>query len=95
MGITGELWVQCLRDNVVLPIRGSGGAAGYYVSAANNYVIRARGKGTIDTGVVVSLQPHTYTQIDPRPRLAAKRFIDVGMGSYRSKLKGRGKSNYI
>ena len=54
-GMTGELRVKCLRDNAVLPIRGSVGAAGYDISAASGYIIPAHGKGSVDTGLVASL----------------------------------------
>ena len=33
--MTSELRVKCLRDNVVLPVRGTVGAAGYDISAAS------------------------------------------------------------
>ena len=35
------------------------GAIGYDLCAANNCVIPSRGKGTIDTGLAVSLPPGT------------------------------------
>ena len=53
--MTGELRVKCLRDNAVLPIRGTAGAAGYDISAANGCIIHTHGNGLVDTGLAVSL----------------------------------------
>ena len=64
-GMTGELRVKCLRDNVVLPGRGIAGAARYGISAASGCVILAHGKGSMDTGLAVSLLLGTYAQIAP------------------------------
>ena len=58
--MTGELRVKCLRDNVVLLVRGIAGAVGYDISAASGCVIPAHGKGSVDTGLAVSLPPGTY-----------------------------------
>ena len=68
-GMTGELRVKCLRDNAVLPVRGTAGAAGYDISAASGCVIPAHGNGSVDTGLAVSLPPGTYTQIAPQSGL--------------------------
>ena len=57
---TGELQVKILRENAVLPVRGSAGAAGYDLCAASNCVIPSRGKGTVDTGLAVALPSGTY-----------------------------------
>ena len=77
-GVTGELRVQYVRDNAVLPVRGTSGAAGYDISSASNCVIPAHGKGTVETGLAVSLPPGTYARIAPRSGLAYQHFIDVG-----------------
>ena len=77
-GETGGLQVKLLRGNAVLPARGSAGAAGYDLCAASNCVIPSRGKGTIETGLVVSLPPGTYVRIAPRSGLAIRNFINVG-----------------
>ena len=66
--MTGELRVKCLRDNAVLPVRGT--ADRYDINAANGCVILAHGKGSLDTGLAVSLPPGTYARIAPRSRLA-------------------------
>ena len=75
----------------MLPVRGSAGAVGYDFCAANNCIIPSRGKGTVETGLAVSLPPGTYTRIAPRSGLAIRNFIDVGAGvvdsDYRGKIK--------
>ena len=79
-GEIGELQVKLLQENVVLPIRESARAVGYDLCVASNCVIHSRGKGTIETGVMVSLPLGTYAWIAPRSGLAIQSFIDVGMG---------------
>ena len=77
---TGELQVKILRENAVLPIRGSAGAAEYDLCAAGNCIIPSRGKGTVDTGLAVALPAGTYARIAPRSGLAIHNFIDVRAG---------------
>ena len=79
-GMTGELRVKCLRDNVVLPVRGIVGPARYDINAASRCVIPAHGQGSVDTGLAVLLPPGTYAQIAPHSGLAYRHFIDVGAG---------------
>ena len=64
----------------MLPARGSAGVAGYDLCAASNCVIPSRGKGTVETGLAVSLPPDTYARIAPRSGLAIRNFINVGVG---------------
>ena len=88
---TGELQVKILRENAVLPVRGSAGVAGYDLYAAGSCVIPSQGKGTIGTGLAVALPAGTYARIAPRSGLAIRNFIDVGAGvvdsDYRGKIK--------
>ena len=79
-GETGELQVKLLRGNAVLPAQGIAGATGYDLCAASNCIIPSRGKGTVETGLVVSLPLGTYARIAPHSGLAIRNFIDVGMG---------------
>ena len=46
----------------MLPSRGSVGAAGYDLCAASNCIIPSQGKGTVYTGLAVSLPLGTYAQ---------------------------------
>ena len=88
-GMTGELRVKCLRDNVVLPVRGTVGAAGYDIGAASGCIIPAHRKGSVDIGLAVSLPPGTYARIAPQSGLAYQHFIDVGAGIVDSDFLGR------
>ena len=75
----------------MLPLQGSTRAAGYDLCVASNYIIPSRGKGTTETGLAVSLPPGTSARIASCSRLAARNFIDVGMGvvdlDYQGKIK--------
>ena len=84
----GELRVKYLRDNVVLPVRGTAGAAGYDISGASGCVIPAHGKGSVDTGLAVLLPLGTYARIAPQLGLAYGHFIDVGAGVVDSDFRG-------
>ena len=80
MGDTGELQVKLLRGNAVLPTQGSARATSYDLCATSSYIIPSRGKGTIETGLAVSLPPGTYARVAPRSGLTIRNFIDVGAG---------------
>ncbi|XP_019869645.1 deoxyuridine 5'-triphosphate nucleotidohydrolase isoform X2 [Aethina tumida] len=73
------------------PVRGSDKAAGYDLKSAFAYVVPAKGKEIIDTGIKIQLPEGCYGRIAPRSGLAAKNFIDVGAGvvdeDYRGILK--------
>ena len=86
--MTGELRVKCLRDNAVLPVRGTAGANGYDISVASGCVIPTHGKGSVDTSLAVLLPPGTYARIAPRSGLAYRHFIDVGVGIVDSDFQG-------
>tara|TARA_B100001093_G_scaffold407299_1_gene395920 strand:- start:1059 stop:1493 length:435 start_codon:yes stop_codon:yes gene_type:complete len=65
-----------------LPSRGSQGAAGYDLYAANPepIVVRHSQRALIPTGIQVVLPPGTYGRIAPRSGLAVKKGISVGAG---------------
>ena len=77
---TGELQAKLLQGNAMLLARGSAGTGGYDLCAASSYVLPSQGKGTMDTGLVVSLPLSSYARIAPRSRLAIRNSIDVGVG---------------
>lgn len=60
------------------PTKGSAKAAGFDLRSAYDYVVPAKGKEMIDTGIKVELPEECYGRIAPRSGLAAKNFIDVG-----------------
>ena len=84
----GELHVKILWENVVLPVRGSAGAAGYDLCVAGSCVIPSRGKGTMETGLAVALPSGTYAHIAARSTLAIRNFIDIGVGVVDSDYQG-------
>ena len=77
-GETGELQVKLLRENAVLPVRGSARAASYDLCASTNCIIPSQGKGTVDTRLVVSLSLGIYARIAPRSGLAIRKFMTLG-----------------
>ena len=66
-----------------LPSRGSPGAAGYDLYAANPEPIVVPGQSgrkLIPTGIQVVLPPGTYERVAPRSGLAVKKGVSVGAG---------------
>lgn len=62
------------------PTRGSAGAAGYDLSAAEAAVVPARGQAMIDTGIIVQMPCDCYGRVAPRSGLAAKHRINTHAG---------------
>ena len=85
---TEVLRVKCLKENAVLPKRGSEGAVEYDLSASYNCVIPSRGKGLVQTGLSISLPSRVYAKIASRSGLPLKKFIDVGAGVVDSDYRG-------
>ena len=73
----------------MLPVRGSARVAGYDLCAANSCVIPSWCRGTIETGLAVSLPQGTYAQIAPRSGLAIQNFINIGTGVVDSDYQGK------
>lgn len=67
------LLVKRLSKAAVLPVRSSPFAAGYDLAAAEETVIRARGKGLVKTDLAISLPPGTYGRVAPRSGLGGSR----------------------
>ena len=72
--------VKILQGNAKLLGLGTMGVARYDLCAASNYVIPSWGKRTMDTRLVVSFHPGTYTRIAPHSGLSIRKFINVGAG---------------
>ena len=77
-----------LNVNAKLPVRGSMGAAGYDLAAAQAAVVPAHGKCLVKTGLAMALPPGCYGRVAPRSGLAIKKFIDVGAGVIDSDYRG-------
>ena len=74
--------------NAKLPVRGTDGAAGYDLAAAQAAVVPAHGKCLVKTGLVMALPHGCYGRIAPRSGLALKKFIDVGAGVIDADYRG-------
>ena len=70
--------IKRINKNAKLPIRGTAGAAGYDLAAAQAAVVPAHGKVLVKTGLSMALPPGCYERIAPRSGLALKKFMDVG-----------------
>ena len=63
-----------------LPVRGSTGAAGYDLAAAEATSIPAGGRGIVKTGLAIAIPEGTYARIARRSGLAVKKGINTGAG---------------
>ena len=82
------LRVKRMNVNARLPVRGTPGAAGYDLSAAQTAVIPAHDKCLVKTGLQIALPSGCYGRIAPRSGLAIKNFIDVGAGVVNTDYRG-------
>ena len=73
-----ELFVKRFCNNAALPRRGTDGLVGYDLSAAQECVVPAKGKGIVKTRLAISFPPSMYARIAPRFVLVVKQSIDVG-----------------
>ena len=73
-----NLEVKLHSDKAQVPTRGSPDAAGYDLYSAEDTVVPAHGKATIDTQISITTPPSTYGQIAPQSGLAAKNMITTG-----------------
>ena len=83
-----NLEVKLHSDKVQVPMRGSPEAAGYDLYSAEDTIVPARGKTTIDTQISIATPPGTYGRIAPRSRLAAKSMITTGAGVINADYRG-------
>ena len=72
--------VKRLVNHAKLPIRGSTGATGYDLHAAEKCVIPANSRGVVKTGIAIEVPEGLYARIAPRSGLSVKKSIDVGAG---------------
>ena len=83
-----RLYVKKLRNNAIIPCRGTHGAAGYDLSSVEDLIISGKGKGVVKTGLAIATPEDTYARIAPRSGLAVKQFIDVGAGVVDADYRG-------
>ena len=72
--------IKRLVNHAKLPIRGSKGAAGYDLHAAEKCTIPANARGVVKTGIAIEIPEGPYARIAPRSGLLVKKSIDVGAG---------------
>ena len=84
----GVVRVKKLCNNAKRPVRGTTGAAGYGLAAAQTAVVPADGKVLVKTGLSISMPTGCYGRIAPRSGLALKKFIDVGAGVVDEDFRG-------
>ena len=87
-GEEGVIKMKRMNVNAKLPSRGTEGAAGYDLAAAQAAVVPAHGKCLVKIGLAMDLPPSCYDRIAPRSGLALKKFIDVGAGVIDSDYRG-------
>lgn len=83
-----KLYVKKLSVAAILPSRGTSGAAGYDLSSAYAYTVKARGKELVKTDLSIAVPDGTYGRIAPRSGLAWKNSIDVGAGVIDADYRG-------
>lgn len=66
--------------DAICPTKGSSGAAGYDLSSAETFVILARDRAKIATGLHIAVPSGYYARIAPRSGLALKYGLDTGAG---------------
>ena len=80
MEVRESLLFVKLSESATAPSKGSPGAAGYDLAAAQNAVIEAKCRMLIKTDLAVAVPPGTYGRIAPRSGSALKAGIDVLAG---------------
>ena len=83
-----NLEVRLHSDRAQIPTRGSPEAAGYDLYSAEDTIVPAHRKMTIDTQISIATPPGTYGRIAPRSGLAAKSMIATGAGVIDADYRG-------
>ena len=71
-----------------LPTKGSPGAAGWDLYAADSCDVAAEGKALVNTGLRMSIPPDCYGRIAPRSGFSWRNHADVGAGVIDSDYRG-------
>jgi len=82
------LLVRKLREDAILPTRGSEWAAGYDLSSVEHKVLAPGERGVIKTGLAISCPYGTYGRVAPRSGLTVKFGIHVGAGVIDADYRG-------
>ena len=79
---------ECISSNATAPSRGSPGAAGFDLYAAEEETLFSSERRIISTGVSFAIEPGWYGRIAPRSGLAANYGIEVLGGVIDSYYRG-------
>jgi dUTP pyrophosphatase len=82
------LCVQKMSEEATVPSRGSTGAAGYDLFAAEPGIVPARGQLLVHTKLKISFPPGVYARIASRSGLSLIHSIEVGAGVIDSDYRG-------
>lgn len=82
------LRVKRLSENAILPVRGSGLAAGYDIASAEDIVVPARGKAIAKTDLAMVIPLGHYGRIAPRSGFSWKKHTDIGAGVIDADYRG-------
>ena len=83
-----NLEVKLHSEKAQIPTRGSPDAAGYDLYSAEDTIVPAHGKATVNTQISIATPPGTYRRIAPRSGLAAKSMITTGAGVIDADYRG-------
>lgn len=83
-----KIEVKILSGNGRVPVKGTAGAAGYDLFAAENAEIYSKTRKLVKTNIAVSIPSGFYGRIAPRSGLALKHGIDVLAGVIDSDYRG-------
>ena len=83
-----NLEVKLHSDMAQIPTPGSPDAAGYDLYSAEDTIVLAHGKATVNTQISIATPPGTYGRIAPRSGLAAKNMIATGAGVIDADYRG-------
>jgi dUTP pyrophosphatase len=87
--MTDKLYVQKLREEAILPTRGSAEAAGLDLYAVGDHDLKVNERKVIPTGIALATPRGTYVRIAPRSGLALKHGVDVLAGVVDSDYRGQ------
>lgn len=86
-----ELYVQKIREDAIIPTRGSAYSAGYDLSSVENYSISPNTTSLISTGLKFKIPTGHYGRIAPRSGISVKKQLIVNAGvvdeDYRGEVK--------
>ena len=80
--------ISKLNQNAIIPVRATGGSAGYDLTSCEEKTIPAHGWVCVDTGIAIQIASDCYCRIAPRSGLTVKNGLCVGAGVIDSDYRG-------